>query len=238
MRARFVGLKAARALGLAAAGLLAWPVPGWAQYLWSPWVPSFHLVSITNHIITGRVWVDVQVTLPDTCERVGDWGTTTLTTPAITANSACWYNPAGPCAYVVTRVSHSYPLGYLAPGNYRFLFQSWGQPVATNSFTVPATDSDGDGMSDYDEWIAGTNPSDRGSALRMVDFQVTGSEARISWQGGTNVAQYVERRARLNGSDTGWVCVLTNHPPTATTNVFVDPLGADGARFYRIRVKP
>jgi hypothetical protein len=44
---------------------------------------------------------------------------------------------------VATLTNHSYQLGYLAPGNYQFVFQTWGQ-----TFTVPATDSDGDGMPD------------------------------------------------------------------------------------------
>jgi hypothetical protein len=47
----------------------------------------------------------------------------------------------------------------------------------------------------------------------------------------------VERRANLNNTNTAWLCVFTNHPPTPVTNTWGDPLGASAARFYRIRVE-
>jgi hypothetical protein len=236
MRARIRSVELVNAVVLAAGGLLGWPGACGAA-MWSPWVPNSQVAAITAHCATGLVWVNVEVTLGDTCYRVGDWGSVVQTLPTITANSACWYNPLGPCAYVVTRTNHSYQLGYLAPGNYQFVFQSWGQPVATNNFTVPATDSDGDHMSDYDEWIAGTNPADSRSALKVIGYKFEGGEARITWQGGTNAQQYVERRTNLNDAGSGWQCVFTNHPPTSATNVFVDSLSAEMPRFYRIRVQ-
>jgi hypothetical protein len=118
------------------------------------------------------------------------------------------------------------------------VFGAGGQPVLTNSFTVPPADSDGDGMSDYDEWIAGTNPNDANSALTVIGCELEGGHARITWQGGTNVRQYLERRTTLNNTDTGWLSIYTNRPPTSVSNVYVDTLGADSARFYRIRVQP
>jgi hypothetical protein len=237
MRARFRSLKVANAIVLAAGSLVRLAAPANAQPGEVPFVPGPQLVAISNHITAGMVWVDVRIRFPDTCERLGDWGTPIQTLPTISVNSTCWYRPYGACAFVIVSTNHSYQLGYLAPGNYQFVFGACGQTVATNAFTVPNTDSDGDGMPDYQEGIAGTDPWNSNSALRMIGYKLEGGQARITWQGGTNARQYVERRANLNNTNTAWLCVFTNHPPTSVTNAWVDPLGANGARFYRIRVE-
>jgi hypothetical protein len=235
MRVRFRSLKFGNTMVLAAASLLWWPDAGNAQLLLVPWVPP--AVSISNHIVAGMVWMDVRVWLPDTCKRLGGWGTLVQTLPTITVNSTCWNATGIPCGNVVLSTNHSYQLGYLAPGNYQFVFEAWGQTVATQAFAVPATDSDGDGMPDYQEWIAGTDPWNSNSALRMLGYKVEGGQARVTWQGGTSARQYVERRANLNGTNSAWLCIFTNYPPTPATNTWVEPLGANAAQFYRIRVE-
>ena len=60
---------------------------------------------------------------------------------------------------------------------------------------------------------------------------------RITWQGGTNARQHVERLANLGNTNPEWLCVFTNYPPTPVTNTWGDPLGANAACFYRIRVE-
>ena len=91
-------------------------------------------------------------------------------------------------------------------------------------------------MPDDQEGIAGTDPGNPNSALRMIGCKVEPGQARITWQGGTIARQYLERRVPLNSTNTAWLCVFTNHPPTSVMNTWVDPFGADAARFYRIRV--
>jgi len=235
MRVRFRSLKVGNAMALAAASLLWSPAAGNAQLQLVPWVPP--AVSISNHIVAGMVWADVSLGLPDTCKHLGSWGTPVQTLPTITVNSMCWNMTGIPCGNMATLTNHSYQLGYLAPGNYQFVFQTWGQTVRTYAFTVPASDSDGDGMPDYEEWIAGTDPQNCNSALRILGYKVEGGQARVTWQGGTSARQYVERRANLNGTNSAWLCICTNYPPTPVTNTWVEPPGANAAQFYRIRVE-
>ena len=235
MRVRFRSLRVGRGMALAAAGLVWWPAAGNAQLQWVPWVPSG--VSISNHIVAGVVWVDVRLGLPDTCKHMGEWGTPLQTLPTITVNSTCWNITGIPCGNIATLTNHSYQLGYLAPGNYQFVFQTWGQPVTTNRFAVPATDSDGDGMPDYQEAIAGTDPQNPNSALRILGYKAEGGQARLSWQGGTSARQYLERRGSLNDTNSPWVCIATNYPPTPVTNTWAEPPGAGASWLYRIRVE-
>lgn len=237
MRLRCRCLKVTNAVVLAAAGLLGLSAPADAQPAEVPYVPGPQSVSISNRIVAGMVWVDVRIDFPNSCERVGDWGTVIQALPAISVNSTCWFTPGVMCFQMIVSTNHSYQLGYLAPGAYLFQFGAWGQVVAQYPFTVPSTDSDGDGMPDYQEAIAGTDSCNPNSALRLLGYKLEGGQARITWQGGTMARQYVERRATLNNTNTAWLCVFTNHPPTSATNTWVDPLGANAAQFYRIRVE-
>ncbi len=235
MRVRFRSLRVGNAMAPAAASLLGWPAAGHAQMGQAPWVP--HGASISTHTVAGMARADVSLGLPDTCKRLGSWGTPVQTLPTITVGSMYWNTTGIPCGNVATVTNHSYQLGYLAPGNYQFVFQAWGQTVATQGFTVPNADSDGDGMPDYQEWIAGTDPGNPNSVLRMLGYKVEGGQARVTWQGGTSVRQYLERHLNLDGTNSAWVCIFTNYPPTAATNTWVEPLGANTAQFYRIRVE-
>ncbi len=235
MRVRFRSLKTGVAMLVTAVSVLWRPDVSNAQLGRVAWMPPS--ASLSNHIVAGMVWVDARVWLPDTCKYVGDWATPVQTLPTITVNSKCWHRTGIPCGNVVTSTNHSYQLGYLAPGDYQFVFEAWGQAVATYGFTVPGTDSDADGMSDYQEWVAGTEPLNPNSALRILDCKLEDDQARVTWQGGTSARQYVEWRGNLNGTNSEWLCIRTNHPPTPVTNTWVEPLAGNTTRFYRIRVE-
>jgi len=95
-------------------------------------------------------------------------------------------------------------------------------------------DPDHDGASNWQEFLAGTDPRDPGSVLRMKIDAATNT-ARISFGGGTNHSYTLQYADDLNARI--WID-LTNFPPltTAGTLLYFDPLPAGQTnRFYRVR---
>jgi len=95
-----------------------------------------------------------------------------------------------------------------------------------------ATDSDEDGMPAWAEWRADTDPTNPLSRLVVTALAPQSDGWSLTWIGGQNRTQRVERADTLAGP---WNVFYTNLPPTAVTNPL--PLPAAGpAGFYRIAV--
>ena len=101
---------------------------------------------------------------------------------------------------------------------------------------VDQDDSDGDGMKNWEEYVADTNPTNKLSVLRFRGLQMTETGMRIEWQGGVQARQILERAVDLTHPDP-WQPVLTNEPPTPVVNEHVDALPEQEPRFYRITVE-
>lgn len=102
--------------------------------------------------------------------------------------------------------------------------------------TDPNADPDGDGMSNLAEWIAGTNPTNAASCLRMTSVSATNHSAiPVSWLSVAGKNYWLERTTNLA---TGFSTVIaTNVTATAPTNTITDttaPAGNQG--FYRVGV--
>ena len=59
-------------------------------------------------------------------------------------------------------------------------------------------DSDGDGMNNWQEWIAGTNPTNAASVLALQPPAVTVTNATLTWSSVANVTYYVQRSGDLS----------------------------------------
>lgn len=94
------------------------------------------------------------------------------------------------------------------------------------------SDSDGDNVSDGDEWQADTNPNDAGDLLRLTKiWHNTNDEVWVEWVGGTRSHRYLEW---TDSATTGtWVGVLHETPPTGLTNAMGTSL--KNIEFARIR---
>ncbi len=101
--------------------------------------------------------------------------------------------------------------------------------------TAELGDKDNDGLPNWEEYIADTNPTNESSVLKVLSLQMEGNGARVKWQGGVEIRQVLERADSLTPSDSTWQPLFTNKPPTAVSNEFWDVAGPEGGCFYRIR---
>jgi hypothetical protein len=102
----------------------------------------------------------------------------------------------------------------------------------------PNQDSDGDGMSDYAESIAGTDPADPNSVFKAsTDLQpASGGGLIIKW---SSIAGKVYSIQRATNLAQGFSPLATNLTATAPENQFADSTATNtGPYFYRIQVNP
>jgi hypothetical protein len=107
---------------------------------------------------------------------------------------------------------------------------------AGNLGTMTAvTDHDGDGETDLDEYLEGTNPFDPNSKLRITSFVTNsnGSSSTIVWTSVTSKKYRVQKNPDLLSS---WTTVLDNIVPTGSSTSS-GPLGDAPAaqRFFRVQ---
>ncbi len=111
-----------------------------------------------------------------------------------------------------------------------------------NSFNLndgadAAQDADGDRFTNLQEYLAGTNPRDANSVLRITRVRRQGNDLVLSFLSATGKTYTVERATNL--PPTFWQ-TLTNLGPVANTNAVLTNAG--GAQttngFYRVRLVP
>jgi hypothetical protein len=99
----------------------------------------------------------------------------------------------------------------------------------------PSADPDGDGMSNYREYLAGTNPIDAQSRFQIVRVRPDPTGPFVDWSSVTGKLYTIQRSAALEG---GFADVQTHIGATAPLNTFHDTgLTGAGPHFYRIRVE-
>ncbi len=117
-------------------------------------------------------------------------------------------------------------------------FYNWLLADGLSTYSGDANlDSDGDGMSNWQEWRAGTNPTNSLSLLKLLSVTKTNpvAAAVVEWQSSGGIQYYVQRSTNLGS---GFVTIQTNLIGNAGLTSFVD-VGATNqtASFYRVGVQ-
>jgi phosphatidylinositol-3-phosphatase len=121
----------------------------------------------------------------------------------------------------------------------------WKQQYGLNPFdpTVGSADPDGDGQSNLQEFLVGTDPTNSASAFHIISVFSTGSDVFVSWMmgvGKTNALQWTAGVGAGNYQTDNYtdIFVVTNTVGTVTN--YLDSGGATNlpSRYYRVRLVP
>jgi len=101
---------------------------------------------------------------------------------------------------------------------------------------IAETDSDGDGVSDYEEFLAGTNPTNPLSNLRIDPPEIlSGHVLRFTWESVLGHAYRLQTSTDLLNwtATTGWLLAANTN-----TTVTLPPLGGGSPHWFQLEVKP
>jgi len=140
--------------------------------------------------------------------------------------------PSSPCIDAGDNAEASTPTDL--DGGPRIVFGA--VDMGAYEYVADTNDYDGDGMTNDDEAVAGTDATDPGSRLAVVEFTTTGG-LRIVWVGGAQARQFVETKSDLMSITEPWMVIYTNEPPTSITNCLVLPVAPGASRFCRVRAE-
>jgi hypothetical protein len=123
-----------------------------------------------------------------------------------------------------------------ATGTFAAWLQQYGLPI---DGSADDADSDADGMNNWQEWLAGTIPTNAASVLVMLPPVATGGAngVTVSWQS-VNTRTYNLQRVTNLASPSGFSVIQSNLVGEASSTSFTDTSATNGGPyFYRVGVQ-
>jgi len=116
------------------------------------------------------------------------------------------------------------------------------QAGATNFATDELLDTDHDGAAAWQEYRAGTAPSNAASVFRILRMDVSGTVSRIWWYGTTNsgvTTPFIIECGPQLGATNGWTNISPDlgRSGTGTNEWQYSPSPTSGPAFYRVKIK-
>lgn len=114
------------------------------------------------------------------------------------------------------------------------------QEIANGSVSGRDADADGDGMTNHDEFVAGTHPRNAGSSLRLLSVTPQGPDVIVTWKTAGRRTNVVEASTgSANGfADVSGPIVISTSGDAVTSYVDAGAVTNGPVRLYRIRLKP
>jgi len=110
--------------------------------------------------------------------------------------------------------------------------QQYGLPT---DGSADYADTDADGMNNWQEWVCGTDPTNRLSALRLLSPSITSTNVTVTWQSVAGVDYFLERSASLAAP---FMLLATNILGQAGATSYADTNAAGkGPSFYRVGIR-
>ena len=97
-------------------------------------------------------------------------------------------------------------------------------------------DRDGDGFSNLHEYIAGTNPTNAASVLKVVQVS-PGATTNFVLDWASVAGKFYDIRWLANLLAPPWATVASNLPATPPLNVYTVSVTGVGSGFYRVEVQ-
>ncbi len=105
--------------------------------------------------------------------------------------------------------------------------------ISSNLLSLASSDADGDGVSNFNEYKAGTDPNNITSFLRLLDAKKQAG-LTVRWPSVSGKTYVVESSPALLG--TPWSVISTNITGTGDNLEYTDSSANPDTRFYRVRV--
>lgn len=99
------------------------------------------------------------------------------------------------------------------------------------------TDPDADGMNNWQEWVAGTDPTNPLSLLTMLTPTLSGTNLVVRWQSTAGRKYFLQRAVDL-GAQSGFMMLATNITSQGSSTSYTDRQAfGSGPFFYRAGIQ-